>query len=204
MAGNQHPNLVKIFRLNSYHPLTQVVLTCHTMTDLAKFTHAAYFSAKKHRAQKRKGSDASPYINHPLEVVNLLTSIGKIDDYTVLIAALLHDTVEDTDTTAAEIAELFGTEISSIVLELTDDKSLPKAERKQLQIEHAPHLSPQAKLVKLADKISNIRDVIENPPDGWPLDRRIEYVEWGKKVVAGLRGINTDLETHFDELTARA
>ena len=174
------------------------------MSNLAKFTQAAYFSSKKHREQKRKGSEESPYINHPLEVVNLLTNIGTIDDYTVLIAALLHDTVEDTETSAAEIAELFGPEISSIVMEVTDDKSLPKAERKQLQIEHAPHLSPQAKLVKLADKISNIRDVIENPPDGWPLERRIEYVEWGKKVVAGLRGTNENLENHFDDLTARA
>lgn len=174
------------------------------MSDLPTFTRAAYFSAKKHREQKRKGSKGSPYINHPLEVVNLLTNIGKIDDYTVLIAAVLHDTVEDTETTVAELAELFGAEISSIVMELTDDKSLPKTERKQLQIEHAPHLSPQAKLVKLADKISNIRDVIENPPEDWELERRIEYVEWGKKVVAGLRGVNENLENHFDELTARA
>ncbi|MEJ7847255.1 MAG: HD domain-containing protein [Pyrinomonadaceae bacterium] len=174
------------------------------MSHLATFTRAAYFSAKRHRRQKRKGGEGSPYINHPLEVVNLLTNIGKIEDFTVLIAALLHDTVEDTETTAAEIAEHFGQEISSIVMEVTDDKSLPKAERKQLQIEHAPHLSSQAKLVKLADKISNIRDVIENPPDGWPLERRIQYVEWGKKVVAGLRGVNEDLEKHFDELTVRA
>lgn len=174
------------------------------MSDIAKFTHAAYFSAKKHDGQTRKGSEESPYINHPLEVVSLLTNIGKVGDFTVLIAAILHDTVEDTKTTAAEIVELFGEEVSSIVMEVTDDKSLPKAERKQLQIEHSPHLSPQAKLVKLADKISNIRDVIENPPDGWPLERRIEYVEWGKKVVAGLRGTNENLENHFDELTARA
>ncbi len=174
------------------------------MSDLEKFTHAAYFSAKKHTGQNRKGNDESPYINHPLEVVHLLTNVGKIDDYTVLIAALLHDTVEDTETTTAEIAELFGAEISSIVMELTDDKSLPEAERKRLQIEHAPHLSPQAKVVKLADKISNIRDVIENPPEDWPLERRIEYVEWGRKVVAGLRGTNENLENHFDDLTARA
>lgn len=174
------------------------------MSDLAKFTYAAYFSARKHRDQKRKGSEGSPYINHPLEVVNLLTNIGKIDDYTVLIAALLHDTVEDTDTTADEISEIFGLEITSVVMEVTDDKSLPKAERKQLQVEHAPHLSPQAKLVKLADKISNIRDVIENPPEGWSVERRLEYVEWGRNVVTGLRGINSELEKHFDELTARA
>lgn len=172
--------------------------------NFAKFIEAAYFSARKHRDQKRKGNDASPYINHPLEVANLLANVGEIDDYDVLIAAILHDTVEDTETTKEEITALFGETVGGYVLEVTDDKSLPKAERKQLQIEHAPHLSTGAKLIKLCDKISNIRDVLENPPAGWSDDRRLEYVEWGKKVVAGLRGVNENLERHFDELTARA
>lgn len=174
------------------------------MNDLAKLLEAAYFSARKHRDQKRKGNDASPYINHPLEVANLLANVGKIEDYDVLIGAILHDTVEDTETTKEEITELFGATVCGYVLEVTDDKSLPKAERKQLQIEHAPHLSDGAKLIKLCDKISNIRDVMENPPDFWDDERRLQYVEWGRKVVAGLRGVNENLEKHFDELTEKA
>ncbi|MCD9188352.1 MAG: HD domain-containing protein [Pyrinomonadaceae bacterium] len=171
---------------------------------MSKFIEAAYFSAKKHRDQKRKGNDASPYINHPLEVANLLANVGKVEDYDVLIGAILHDTVEDTETTKEEITELFGATVCGYVLEVTDDKSLPKAERKQLQIEHAPHLSNGAKLIKLCDKISNIRDVMENPPDFWDDERRLQYVEWGRKVVAGLRGVNENLEKHFDELTEKA
>ncbi len=174
------------------------------MNDLAKLLHAASFAARKHISQKRKGNDAAPYINHPLEVANLLANVGKVEDFDILIAALLHDTVEDTETTKEEIEELFGENVAKMVLEVTDDKSLPKAERKQQQIEHAPHLSDGAKHVKLGDKISNIRDVLENPPDGWSDERRLEYVEWGKKVVAGLRGTNRDLENHFDQLIAEA
>ena len=116
----------------------------------------------------------------------------------------MHDTVEDTETTKEEIEKLFGETVAKMVLEVTDDKSLPKAERKQQQIEHAPHLSDGAKQVKLGDKISNIRDVMENPPDGWSDERRLEYVEWGEKVVNGLRGANENLEKHFDELVAEA
>ncbi|CAN5688008.1 HD domain-containing protein [soil metagenome] len=174
------------------------------MSNTAKLLQAASFAAVKHTNQKRKGNDAAPYINHPLEVANLLANVGKIEDTDVLIAAILHDTVEDTETTEAEITELFGENVAKMVLEVTDDKSLPKAERKQLQIEHAPHLSDGAKLVKLGDKISNIRDVLENPPDGWSDERRREYIGWGEKVVNGLRGANRELENHFDELITKA
>lgn len=165
---------------------------------------AISFAAKKHTLQKRKGADEEPYINHPLEVLNLLTSVGRVEDFDVLIAAVLHDTIEDTKTTREEITELFGAEVCKMVLELTDNKSLPKAERKQLQIEHAPHISHGAKQIKLCDKISNIRDVLENPPDGWSEKRRNEYVKWGENVVAGLRGANDNLEKHFDVLIANA
>jgi guanosine-3',5'-bis(diphosphate) 3'-pyrophosphohydrolase len=173
-------------------------------SDLQKLTQAINFAAKKHRREKRKGADGEPYINHPLEVLNLLTSVGKIEDFDVLIAAVLHDTIEDTETTAEEIKKLFGAKVCKMVLELTDDKSLPKAERKQLQIEHAPGVSFGAKQIKLADKISNIRDILENPPDGWSFERRAEYVDWGEKVVTGLRGANENLEKHFDELIGEA
>ena len=174
------------------------------MNNTAKLLQAARFASAKHVSQKRKGNDGEPYINHPLEVANLLANVGKVEDHDILIAALLHDTVEDTETTEAEITELFGESVTKMVLEVSDDKSLPKAERKQKQIEHAPHLSVGAKHIKLGDKISNIGDVMKNPPDGWSNERRREYVEWGEKVVAGLRGTNENLEKHFDELVAQA
>jgi guanosine-3',5'-bis(diphosphate) 3'-pyrophosphohydrolase len=174
------------------------------MKSLATILDAASFAAKKHTGQKRKGSDGEPYINHPIEVANLLVSVGKIEDGNMIVAALLHDTVEDCGVSYEEIEEKFGTVVASYVRELTDDKSLPKEERKSLQIEHAPHLSHGAKQIKLADKISNIRDVIENPPDGWDVQRRREYVEWGEKVVAGLRGANPGLESLFDNVVSSA
>src|SRR3954465_7940221 len=122
------------------------------MNDLSKLLQAASFAAKKHRYQKRKGDDAEPYVNPPLEVANLLANVGKVTDFDVLIAAILHDTVEDTETTGEEIAALFGATVAGYVLEVTDDKSLAKEERKLKQIEHAPHLSNGAKQIKLADK----------------------------------------------------
>src|SRR5688500_4024447 len=142
------------------------------MNNLETLLSAASFAAVRHTDQKRKGSRGEPYINHPLEVANLLANVGGVDDYDVLIAAILHDTVEDTETTPEELAERFGKRVASIVAEVTDDKSLPKKRRKELQIEHAPHLSAEAKLVKLCDKISNIRDVVQNPPKDWDLKRR--------------------------------
>ncbi len=174
------------------------------MSNLAKLLHAASFAARKHTGQTRKGDDAAPYINHPLEVANLLANVGKVEDFDVLIAAILHDTVEDTDAKKEEIEVLFGRRVASIVSEVTDDKSLPKAERKQKQVEHAPHLSDGAKQLKLCDKISNITDVMNNPPAGWSKERRLEYIEWGERVAAGLRGVNQNLENHFDELVNKA
>ena len=174
------------------------------MNNLNKLLEAASFAARKHRYQKRKGSDAEPYINHPIEVANLLANVGKITDCDILIAAILHDTIEDTETNKEELTTRFGETVCGYVLEVTDDKSLPKAERKQLQIEHAPHLSRGAKIIKLGDKISNITDVTNNPPHDWSQERRLEYVIWGENVVAGLRGSNAELEKYFDEITANA
>lgn len=166
--------------------------------------HAASFAAYRHRDQRRKGSDAQPYINHPLDVANMLCDVGGIEDPDVLAAAILHDTVEDTVTTSDEIRKLFGDRIASLVREVTDDKSLPKAERKKLQVEHASQLSPGAKAIKLADKISNVTDITSFPPVDWSLDRRREYLEWAEAVVAGLRGVNEPLERHFDDVMRRA
>lgn len=174
------------------------------MDDVRLLLEAAAFAAKKHTGQKRKGKDEEPYINHPLEVADLLASVGEVTDFDVLIAGLLHDVIEDTATTEQDIAARFGPKTAGIVAEVTDDKTLPKAERKRLQVEHAPHLSHGAKLVKLADKISNITDILDRPPDDWSDRRRREYVEWGVSVVAGLRGTNTQLEERFDRLVERA
>ena len=159
---------------------------------------ASAFAAHKHRDQRRKGAEASPYINHPIAVANVLANEAYVTDPVILAAALLHDTIEDTDTTADELTAEFGPGIAEIVLEVTDDKSLPKQERKRLQIEHAAALSEKAKLVKLADKICNLRDMHTCPPVGWPLQRTREYFDWAKRVVDQMRGTHARLEALFD------
>lgn len=172
------------------------------MSTLPKLLQAISFSAKKHRDQRRKGGDSEPYINHPLEVANLIAGIGKIADYEILMAAVLHDTIEDTETTHDELKELFGAQVAQMVSEVTDDKSLPKTKRKELQIEHSRHLSYGAKLVKLGDKISNVSDVLNNPPEDWSAERRNEYIAWAGKVVDGVRGVNKEMEQYFDNLVS--
>jgi len=147
--------------------------------------------------------ESSPYINHPIALANILCNEGHVTDTNVICAALLHDTVEDTDTTPEELQREFGGEIRAIVMDVTDDKTLEKAERKQRQIEHAAHISDQAKLVKLADKISNLRDVASNPPTDWDLRRRQGYFEWAKAVIDRLRGVHGPMETLFDEAYAK-
>ena len=168
------------------------------MNDINLIMHALSFAAHKHRDQRRKDVDASPYINHPISLANILTNEGDISDVDVICAALLHDTIEDTDTTTEELEIAFGTVITLIVVEVSDDTSLPRLERKRLQIEHAAHASDKAKLVKLADKISNLRDVAINPPESWSLQRRQEYFDWAKQVIDQLRGVHLKLEACFD------
>lgn len=165
---------------------------------------ASTFAARKHRDQWRKDAEASPYINHPIEVAEILARIAGVDDVTVLQAALLHDTVEDTQTSPEELEREFGSAVRKLVEEVTDDKTLPKPERKRLQIEHAPHLSPRAKLLNLADKICNVRDVTHSPPKDWDERRRVEYFDWAAKVMAGYRRTNRALERHFDALLREA
>ncbi len=170
------------------------------MNDLAKLLEALKFAADKHRDQRRKGAHQLPYINHPIEVCEQIVRVGKVDDLNILLAAILHDTVEDTNTTPEEIESKFGKRVCDIVAEVTDDKSLPKATRKEKQVEHAPHLSVEAKQVKLSDKISNIREIGNDPPADWSKERKLEYFAWGERVAnAGLRGVNQDLENLFDE-----
>ncbi len=169
---------------------------------LAIILTALEFSSNKHRDQRRKDHASSPYINHPIGLANVLCNEGKINDQKVICAALLHDTIEDTETTAEELEAIFGKSITKIVLEVTDDKTLPKAARKLAQIEHAKNASKRAKLVKLADKICNLRDILFSPPADWPLKRKQEYFDWAKAVVDGIRGSNKKLEKIFDELYA--
>ena len=166
--------------------------------DLALLLKALSFAAHKHRDQRRKDAEASPYINHPIALAQVLTGEGGVTDIEVLAAALLHDTIEDTATTGEELEREFGSRIAAIVAEVTDDTALPKADRKRLQIEHAAQLSDAAKLVKLADKICNLRDVAERPPAKWDMERRREYFEWARRVIDGLRGAHAGLEAAFD------
>jgi GTP diphosphokinase / guanosine-3',5'-bis(diphosphate) 3'-diphosphatase len=170
---------------------------------IALILRAAEFAGRKHRDQRRKDPSASPYINHPLALAEILSGDGGIRNADVLAAALLHDTLEDTDTTPAELRAAFGPKITGIVQEVTDDKMLPKQKRKELQVLHAPHISKSAKLVKLADKIANLSDIITSPPSGWSLSRRREYFDWAKRVIDRLRGTNKRLERRFDALYRR-
>jgi guanosine-3',5'-bis(diphosphate) 3'-pyrophosphohydrolase len=166
--------------------------------NTGQLLEAIRFAADKHRNQRRKDSERSPYINHPIEVMQLLWEVGSVRDVDVLLAAILHDTVEDTETRPEEISDRFGEKVLSFVMEVTDDKNLPKDERKRLQIVNAPHKSYGAKLIKLADKACNVRNLVTMPPKDWSLKRRQEYLLWTEKVVVGLRGTSAALEAYYD------
>lgn len=167
-------------------------------SPLAAFIAATAFAAHKHRDQRRKDAKASPYINHPIALANVLANEAQVRDVVVLMAALLHDTIEDTDTTAEELNAHFGKLVTEIVVQVTDDKGLKKAERKRQQVLHASSISHSAKLVKLADKICNLRDINVSPPADWTLERKREYFDWAKQVVDQMRGANSKLESLFD------
>lgn len=173
-------------------------------TNPTQLLKAIAFAATKHRHQRRKDAEASPYINHPIAVATVLAAEGGVSDEATLIAAALHDTVEDTETTLEELAEQFGSEVAGLVGEVTDNKSLQKIERKRLQIEHAPNLSLRAKQLKIADKICNVRDVTDAPPADWLLARRQKYLDWAMDVVAGCRGVNPSLDQAFDQAITKA
>ena len=166
--------------------------------DLKLLLGALSFSAHKHRDQRRKDVDASPYINHPISVANVLCNEGDVAEVAVICAALLHDTIEDTETLRDELVQEFGASITAIVEEVTDDKTLDKDVRKRLQIEHAVHASRQAKLVKLADKICNLRDISSSPPAGWGTHRKQAYFDWANEVINEVRGVHPGLEALFD------
>ncbi len=175
-----------------------------TGVDPSTLLEALRFAADKHRNQRRKDAGASPYINHPIDVAAVLATEAAVTDESTLIAALLHDTVEDTETTLEEVQKRFGTEVAHLVGEMSDDKSLLKEVRKQLQIDHAAAASPKAKRIKIADKICNVRDVAQNPPATWSAVRRREYLDWADRVVAGCRGSETVLGELFDRALLEA
>ena len=158
------------------------------------------FAARKHRDQRRKDEEASPYINHPISVALLIADKGGVTDTEILATAILHDTLEDTNTTPEELEATFGARIRKLVEEVTDDKTLRKEARKQRQIEHAEHLSPDAVLIKLGDKIANVLDVTHRPPANWNIERRREYLDWAKAVVGNCPRVNGALENYFAEV----
>ena len=165
--------------------------------DIRTVLRAARFASLKHVSQKRKGVAAEPYLNHLIEVADLVATAIPESDTNVIAAALLHDTIEDTKTTKEELVREFGEDIAGLVSEVTDDKSLPKQERKRLQIEHAPHLSARAQTIKIADKISNLRGILFTPPEDWDLRRKREYFDWAKRVVDGCTAPNPVLKEEF-------
>lgn len=175
-----------------------------SITSIGIVVQAAHFAADKHRDQRRKGVRNTPYINHPLEVADLLSRVGGIEDPVVLAAAILHDTIEDTNTTRVELATVFGNDIAALVAELTDEPGLMWQQRKRQEIDHAPHLSYRAKMIKIADKTCNVSDTITNPPGEWTLSRRRDYLEFAELVADGCRGVNDALDGEFDRVMAEA
>jgi len=167
-------------------------------SDLVLLAQAADFAARRHAGQRRKGEDGEPYINHLAEVAALLAEATGGEDIVLVLAGYLHDTLEDTETTYQEVSERFGPEVAAIVAEVTDDKSLPQKERKRLQVETTPKKSRRAKLLKIADKTSNLRGLVASPPKDWTAERLRDYVDWAEQVVRSCRGLNATLEVAFD------
>ncbi|MGH8130618.1 MAG: HD domain-containing protein [Steroidobacteraceae bacterium] len=179
------------------------MLEIAVVTDSSRLIlRAADFSAYKHRYQTRKGKDVTPYINHPLAVARALSEEGDVTDPELLAAALLHDTIEDTQTTFEELRGTFGERVAHLVVEVSDDKNLPKGERKRRQVEHATHISRDAQQIKIADKLCNLREILSNPPAGWSVARKQEYFEWAKAVVNQIREANRALAAKFDAVYA--
>ena len=172
-------------------------------TELLIVLKAAEAAANWHSGQRRKGVAGEPYVNHLIEVASLVAEATNGEDPHLTAAALLHDAVEDQNIPLSQIASMFGEDVAALVGEVTDDKSLPRHERKRLQVEHAPHKSHRAKLLKLADKTSNVRALSLSPPD-WTLERRREYVRWACEVVAGLGQASPYLQEQFEAAVRQA
>ncbi|HSM81038.1 MAG TPA: HD domain-containing protein [Nodosilinea sp.] len=174
-----------------------------SITTTAALLEALHFAATKHRDQRRKDEEASPYINHPIRVAQLLACEGGVSDLVTLQGAILHDTLEDTETNPEELEHHFGPEVRQLVQEVTDDMGLPRDERKRLQVEQIAHRSRRAQQIRIADKTANVLDVTTAPPASWSLERRREYLDWTEQVVARCRGCNPALEEFYDGVLAR-
>ncbi len=171
--------------------------------DLMRITHALDFACRKHTHQRRKGTNKEPYVNHLAEVAHLVAEATEGADANLIIAALLHDSVEDQGVKAHEIAALFGEDVASLVMAVTDDKSTDKADRKRAQVEHAGHISARARILKIADKTANLKSILHSPPD-WPAARKRRYFAWAHAVVANARGVNPAIDAAFDAEYERA
>lgn len=175
-----------------------------TMNSNLMVVKAVLFCSEKHVSQRRKGAAQEPYINHLTEVASLVASATGGEDVNLIAAAYLHDTLEDTATTFDELVEQFNDDIARLVSEMTDNKSLPKQRRKELQVENASKKSKRAQVIKLADKISNLRSLAASPPADWEADRREEYVNWARAVCGQLKGNNAWLDEQFEKAAAEA
>jgi HD domain len=166
--------------------------------EVRRLTKALAFAAEAHRNHRRKGASQEPYINHLIEVLDLVTSVED-SDMDVLIAALLHDVLEDTRTGYDELVATFGERVARIVQENSDDMTLPKPERRRARLAGIGKKSREARLVKLADIISNLRAIVISPPAGWSNDRRLGYLESCRNLVDAGRGSNAEIERIFDD-----
>ncbi len=174
------------------------------MSMLIQFAKALVFACERHADHRRKGAAQEPYVNHLAEVALMAAEATGGRDQSLVIAALLHDTLEDTATTYADLASQFGEDVAALVQEVSDDKSLAWQERKQLQIDRAPFKSHRAKVIKLADKVSNLRSIAHSPPHDWSPERRLAYIDWAEQVARGLMGGNSLLEAEFARAAAMA
>jgi guanosine-3',5'-bis(diphosphate) 3'-pyrophosphohydrolase len=174
------------------------------VVDPVKLLSALAFAADKHRDARRKDAAATPYVNHVIAVATVLATEGDVHDEPLLIASVLHDTVEDTPTSFEELELHFGREVRDLVAEVTDDAKLDEQTRKDLQIVQAHHVSAKARQIKIADKVSNVRDITNTPPADWPLERKVAYLDWAEQVVAGCRGVNPRLDAAFDHAMSQA
>jgi len=200
------PNIDKAKRQRQFVPVDEHLwkIEVHGMKEWVAVLRAADIAARWHVHQRRKGVAQEPYINHLLEVASLVAEATGGTDPNVVIAALLHDAIEDQGVTSETVAGEFGEHVADIVMEVSDDKALPKEDRKRKQVENAAKKSHKAKLIKLADKTSNLRTIALSPAADWSVERRLEYIEWAKSVVAGLRGTSPWLEQQFDEAVIAA
>ena len=174
------------------------------MNDTVLITRALRFAAERHSSQRRKGQAKEPYVNHLAEVSELVADATEGKDVNLIAAALLHDTIEDTETSSDELVATFNNDIAQLVADVTDDKSLPKQDRKHLQVVNSRAQNMRVKLLKLADKTSNLRSLANSPPENWNTERKQAYIDWAIKVAAGLKGVNPWLEERFDEALRRA